>query len=65
MAGDFIGEQVNIDLLEEGVSFAVIDDTVLFRIEKSKFLDLITNEYEVTLKLLDSFKIRNESTLIN
>ncbi|MCK5705486.1 MAG: hypothetical protein KAI29_30260, partial [Cyclobacteriaceae bacterium] len=52
--GDFLGEQINIDLLEEGVSFAIVGDTVLLKINKNKFLDLITNEYEVTLKLLDS-----------
>jgi len=63
--GDFIGEQVNIDLLEDHVIFSVVEDTVLLKIEKSKFLDLITNEYEVTLKLLDSFNIEGEYTLIN
>ncbi|MCK5368811.1 MAG: cyclic nucleotide-binding domain-containing protein, partial [Cyclobacteriaceae bacterium] len=57
--GDFLGEQINIDLLEEGVSFAVVGDTVLLKINKNKFLDLITNEYEVTLKLLDSFSGQN------
>lgn len=63
--GDFIGEQINIDLLEEEISFEVERDTVLLKIEKNKFLDLITNEYEVTLKLLDSFTIQNEKILIN
>jgi ATP/ADP translocase len=58
--GDFIGEQINIDLLEEGVSFNIQEDTVLLMIEKNKFFDLITNEYEVTLKLLDSFNTQNE-----
>jgi AAA family ATP:ADP antiporter len=58
--GDFIGEQINIDLLEDGSSFNFQEDTVLLMIEKNKFLDLITNEYEVTLKLLDSFNTQNE-----
>lgn len=62
--GDFLGEQINIDLLEEGVSFAVVGDTVLLKINKNKFLDLITNEYEVTLKLLDSFSGQNKK-LVN
>lgn len=63
--GDFIGEQINIDLMEDNASFGVIEDTVLLKIEKSKFLDLITNEYEITLKLLDSFNIENENVGIN
>lgn len=58
--GDFVGEQINIDLLEEGVSFNIHEDTVLLMIEKNKFFDLITNEYDVTLKLLDSFSTQNE-----
>ena len=62
--GDFLGEQINIDLLEENVTFGVVGDTALLKIDKSKFLDLITNEYEVTLKLLDSFSIQNEMSQI-
>lgn len=62
--GDFLGEQINIDLLEENVSFGVIEDTVLLQIDKNKFLDLITNEYEVTLKLLDSFSTQTEFSQI-
>ena len=58
--GGFLGEQVNIDLLEDNVSFNVVSDTVLLQINKGKFLDLITNEYEVTLKLLDSFNVQDE-----
>ncbi len=58
--GDFMGEQINIDLMSEGVSTGVIGETVLFKIEKNKFLDLITNEYEVTLKLLESFESPKE-----
>ena len=60
MKGDFMGEQINIDLMSEGVSTGVIGETVLFKIEKNKFLDLITNEYEVTLKLLESFESPKE-----
>ena len=60
--GDFLGEQVNIDLLDDHISFGVVADTVLLQIDKNKFLDLITNEYEVTLKLLDSFSIQGEIT---
>jgi hypothetical protein len=62
--GDFLGEQINIDLLEENVSFNIDQDTVLLRIEKNKFFDLITNEYEVTLKLLDSLRIQTEKSPI-
>lgn len=62
--GDFLGEQINIDLLEENVSFNIDQDTVLLRIEKNKFFDLITNEYDVTLKLLDSFRIQTEKSPI-
>jgi len=58
--GDFIGEQLNLDLLEEGTSFSLEHDTVLLMIEKNKFFDLITNEYEVTLKLLESFNPQGE-----
>jgi AAA family ATP:ADP antiporter len=58
--GDFIGEQINLDLLEEGTSFSIENDTVLLMIEKNKFFDLITNEYEVTLKLLESFNPQSE-----
>ena len=58
--GDFLGEQINIDLLEENVSFSVVGDTVLLKVDKDKFLDLITNEYEVTIKLLESFGIQNK-----
>ncbi|MCK5104523.1 MAG: hypothetical protein KAR17_16980, partial [Cyclobacteriaceae bacterium] len=59
------GEQINIDLLEENISFGAERDTVLMKIEKNKFFDLITNEYEVTLKLLDSFSIQSEKSLID
>jgi ATP:ADP antiporter, AAA family len=62
--GDFLGEQINIDLLEENVSFNIDQDTVLLKIEKNKFFDLITNEYDVTLKLLDSFRIQTEKSPI-
>lgn len=62
--GDFLGEQINIDLLEENVSFGVIGDTVLLKVEKDKFLDLITNEYEVTIKLLDSFSSQDKMSQI-
>ena len=55
--GDFIGEHINIDLLEEDISIKVEGDTILYKIEKNRFLDMITNEYEITLKLLDSFNI--------
>jgi len=58
--GAFLGEQINIDLLDEEVSFVADEDTVLLRIEKNKFLELITNEYEVTIKLLESFNTRTE-----
>ena len=63
--GDFLGEQINIDLLEENVSFGTGSDTLLLIIEKNKFFDLITNEYEVTLKLLDSFNFQSEKSLID
>lgn len=63
--GDFIGEQINIDLLEENISFGVEGDTVLLKIEKNKFLELITNEYDVTLKLLDSFSFQSKKSLID
>ncbi len=63
--GDFLGEQINIDLLEDQVSFGVVGDTVLLKIEKNKFFELITNEYEVTLKLLDSFNIQSEISLLD
>jgi ATP:ADP antiporter, AAA family len=62
--GDFLGEQINIDLLEESVSFNIDEDTALLKIEKNKFFDLITNEYEVTLKLLDSFQRQTEKSSI-
>jgi AAA family ATP:ADP antiporter len=62
--GDFLGEQINIDLLEEGSKFDISEDTVLLMIEKNRFLDLITNEYDVTLKLLDSFKTEVEVSAI-
>lgn len=62
--GEFLGEQVNIDLLEEKVTFSVVGDTMLLKINKSKFLDLITNEYEVTLKLLDSFGVQGQTSEI-
>ncbi len=58
--GGFIGEQINIDLSQEKISFEIIGDTVLLKIPKNKFLDLITNEYDVTLKLLDSIAIERE-----
>jgi hypothetical protein len=58
--GDFAGEQINIDLMEEGASFNIEKDTVLLLIEKNKFFDLITNEYEVTLQLLDSFSDQSQ-----
>ncbi len=63
--GDFLGEQINIDLLAEEIVFGVVGDTVLLKIDKNKFLDLITNEYDVTLKLLDSFGIQSEKLWIN
>jgi len=63
--GDFLGEQINIDLLEEDISFGTDEDTVLLKIEKNKFLDLITNEYEVTLRLLDSFSIQSKKAQID
>ena len=53
--GDFLGEQINIDLMEDEISINIVGDSVLLKIEKSKFFDLITNEYDVTLKLLNSF----------
>jgi AAA family ATP:ADP antiporter len=62
--GDFIGEQINIDLLDEGISLGVERDTLLLKIEKNNFLDLITNEYEVTIKLLDSFTTQQNKILI-
>jgi signal-transduction protein with cAMP-binding, CBS, and nucleotidyltransferase domain len=62
--GAFLGEQINIDLLEEEVSFNIEEDTVLLKIDKNKFFDLITNEYEVTLKLLDSFQVQGEISSI-
>ncbi len=62
--GDFLGEQIHIDLLEQGVSFNIHEDTVLLMIEKNKFFDLITNEYDVTIKLLDSFDTQSEITPI-
>ncbi len=58
--GSFLGEQINIDLLDEEVSFVADEDTVLLRIEKNKFLELITNEYDVTIKLLESLNTRSE-----
>ena len=58
--GSFIGEQINIDLSQENISFVVIGDTVLLKIPKNKFLDLITNEYDVTLKLLESIGVERE-----
>jgi len=58
--GSFLGEQINIDLLDEEISFVVDEDTVLLRIEKNKFLELITNEYDVTIKLLESLNTRTE-----
>jgi len=58
--GEFLGEQINIDLLDESATIGVIGDTLLLKIDKSKFLDLITNEYEVTLKLLDSFRSQGQ-----
>jgi len=58
--GDFLGEQINVDLMEEGAVFSIHEDTALLMVEKNKFFDLITNEYEVTLKLLDSFNTQNE-----
>lgn len=63
-AGDFLGEQINIDLLEEGVTFTSEEDSVLIKIEKNKFFDLITNEYEVTLKLLNSFEVEEKISSI-
>ena len=65
VTGDFLGEQINIDLLEENISFGTRGDTALLKIEKNRFLDLITNEYEVTLKLLDSFSIQSEMSQID
>jgi hypothetical protein len=65
VTGDFLGEQINIDLLEENISIGTKGDTVLLKIEKNRFLDLITNEYEVTLKLLESFSIQSEMSLID
>ena len=62
--GDFLGEQINMDLLEESVTFGIVADTALLQIDKNKFLDLITNEYEVTLKLLDSFSAQSEFSQI-
>lgn len=62
--GDFLGEQINIDLQEEFSSISIKGDTVLLRIEKNRFLDLITNEYDVTLTLLDSFSSQRETNLI-
>lgn len=62
--GNFLGEQINIDLLEENISFGAERDTLLLKIEKDKFFDLIINEYDVTIKLLDSFNIQNEKSQI-
>ncbi len=62
--GAFMGEQINIDLLEEEVVFSVEEDTILLKIDKNKFFDLITNEYEVTLKLLESFQVEEEMSSI-
>lgn len=56
--GDFLGEQVNIDLLADDALIGISGDSLLLKIDKSKFLDLITNEYEVTIRLLDSFDIQ-------
>jgi len=63
--GDFLGEQINIDLLEENLTIGVGKDTVLLKINKNKFLELITTEYDVTLKLLDSFGLLSKKTLID
>ncbi|MDZ7608257.1 MAG: cyclic nucleotide-binding domain-containing protein [Cyclobacteriaceae bacterium] len=61
--GSFLGEQINIDLLDEEVSFVADEDAVLLRIEKNKFLGLITNEYDVTIKLLESLNARTEMSV--
>jgi CRP-like cAMP-binding protein len=61
--GDFLGEQINIDLLTEEVAFTVVGDTVLMKIDKNQFLELITKEYDVTLKLLDSFGIQSDKII--
>ncbi len=62
--GDFLGEQINIDLQEKFSSIRVKGETVLLRIEKNRFLNLITNEYDVTLTLLDSFSAQRENSNI-
>ena len=33
--GDFLGEQINIDLLEENITFGVEKDTVLLKFDKN------------------------------
>ena len=63
--GEFLGEQINLDLMEENISFGISGDTLLLKIDKNKFLDLITNEYEVTIKLLESFSMEDEMSHIS
>ena len=55
--------EVNKLFMEEEISMRVERDTILFKVEKNRFLDMITNEYEITLKLLDSFNIGQKVAL--
>lgn len=65
--GDFVGEQINIDLLDTNLYLRINSDSLMYRIDKNKFLDLITDEYEVTIELLNSFENENnlETLMVN
>ena len=51
--GDFLGEDFSYERLRQPVSFRFSVDSVLLMIGKNEFYDLVTSDFDVTLKLLD------------
>ena len=51
--GEFMGEDFSYERIRHSVHFRFSEDTVLLLIGKNEFYDLVTSDFEVTMKLLD------------
>ena len=54
--GTFLSEQILIELIDNQRFLMVDEHAVLFRINKNKFFDLVSEDYRVALKLVESFE---------
>ncbi len=54
--GAFLSEQILIELIDNQRYLLVEEDVVMFKINKNKFFDLVSDDYDVTLKLVQSFE---------